>query len=47
MVHNMNLIYEISNNKIEKTKRENDKLLENYISSSIQLNSIFEKTTSK
>ena len=45
MVHNMNLIYEISNNKIEKTKQENDKLLENYISSSIQLNSIFEKTT--
>ena len=45
MVHIMNLIYEISNNKIEKTKKINDKLLENYISSSIQLNSIFEKTT--
>jgi hypothetical protein len=42
----MNLIYEISNNKIEKTKKENNKLLENYISSSVQLNSIFEKTTS-
>ena len=46
MVHIMNLIYEISNNKIDKTKKENDKLLENYISSSVQLNSIFEKTTS-
>jgi hypothetical protein len=42
----MNLIYEISNNKIEKTKKKNNKLLENYISSSVQLNSIFEKTTS-
>ena len=46
MVHIMNLIYKISNNKIEKTKKVNDKLLENYISSSVQLNSIFEKTTS-
>ena len=44
MIHNMGLIYEISNNKIEKTKKVNDKLLENYISSSVQLNSIFEKT---
>ena len=39
----MNLIYEISSNKILKTKNINDKLLENYISSSKQLNIYYKK----